>query len=34
MPEGDNIHAHAAALAALTGEPLTGVWSRAVEMRG
>jgi endonuclease-8 len=34
MPEGDNIHAHAAALAVLTGEPLTGVWSRAVEMRG
>ncbi|HEY2747831.1 MAG TPA: formamidopyrimidine DNA glycosylase [Polyangia bacterium] len=34
MPEGDNIHAHAIALAALVGEPLTGVWSRGVEMRG
>ena len=34
MPEGDNIHAHAAALSALVGEPLTGVWSRGVEMRG
>jgi endonuclease-8 len=34
MPEGDNIHAHAAELAHLVGEPLTGVWSRAVEMRG
>ena len=34
MPEGDNIHAHAAALGALVGEPLTGVWARGVEMRG
>ena len=34
MPEGDNIHAHAAALAELVGEKLTGVWSRGVEMRG
>ena len=34
MPEGDNVHAHAAALAALVGEPLIGVWSRGVEMRG
>ena len=28
MPEGDNIHAHAAALSALVGRTLTGVWSR------
>lgn len=34
MPEGDNIHAHAAELSSLVGEPLTAVWSRAVEMRG
>jgi endonuclease-8 len=34
MPEGDNVHAHALALAALVDEPLTGVWSRGVEMRG
>jgi endonuclease-8 len=34
MPEGDNIHAHAAELTSLVGEALTGVWSRAVEMRG
>jgi endonuclease VIII len=34
MPEGDNIHAHAAELSALVGEKLTGVWSRGVEMRG
>jgi endonuclease-8 len=34
MPEGDNIHAHAAELSTLVGEKLTGVWSRGVEMRG
>ncbi|MGZ3407621.1 MAG: DNA-formamidopyrimidine glycosylase family protein, partial [Polyangia bacterium] len=34
MPEGDNIHAHAAELSALVGEKLTAVWSRGVEMRG
>jgi endonuclease VIII len=34
MPEGDNIHAHAAELSSLVGEPLTAVWARAVEMRG
>ena len=34
MPEGDNIHAHAAELSSLVGVPLTGVWARAVEMRG
>lgn len=34
MPEGDNIHAYAATLASLVGEPLIAVWSRAAEMRG
>jgi endonuclease-8 len=34
MPEGDNIHAYAAALGALVGQPLDGVWARGVEMRG
>jgi endonuclease-8 len=35
MPEGDNIHAHALELnEALTGTPLTAVWSRGVQMRG
>jgi endonuclease-8 len=33
MPEGDNIHAYAAALSQIVGEPLAGVWSRGVEMR-
>lgn len=34
MPEGDNIHAHAAALSTLVGEPLVAVYARGVEMRG
>lgn len=35
MPEGDNIHAHAAMLGrALAGAPLTAVFCRGVEMRG
>jgi len=34
MPEGDNIHAHAAMLGELAGVPLTAVFSRGVEMRG
>src|SRR4051812_11712891 len=35
MPEGDNIHAHAAELAGpLIGTPLAAVWSRGVQMRG
>jgi len=34
MPEGDNIHAHAAQLAALIGTPLVAVWSKGVDMRG
>ena len=34
MPEGDNIHAHAAEFSArLVGEPLTAVWSRGVDLR-
>jgi endonuclease-8 len=33
MPEGDNVHAHAAQLGALVGVALTGVWSRGVELR-
>ncbi len=34
MPEGDNIHADAIALAALVGTPLVAVFARGVEMRG
>ncbi|MDB4966980.1 MAG: glycosylase/AP lyase, DNA-binding protein [Myxococcales bacterium] len=35
MPEGDNVHAHAAELGErLIGTALTAVWSRGVDMRG
>jgi endonuclease-8 len=33
MPEGDNIHAHADALSLLVGQPLTAVWSKAIDRR-
>jgi endonuclease-8 len=33
MPEGDNIHAHARQLEALIEQPLTGVWTKAVDRR-
>jgi endonuclease-8 len=33
MPEGDNIHAHAQQLQALIDQPLTSVWSNAIDRR-